>query len=194
MSREGILISMTLEELETAVGLLANRVSLLETVSDAHANQIGIIDSSTPTLEEQWFSLNIPYWNSATTFGSGPRMTLMAAPLPCRIQGVDIVMEYSSIAGAAAVPASNTNYWRLVLERGLPSGSFPDMAAKTTEITGDEAGGTIYTRKTWSFDSANWNDDRDLDKGDLLCLLWQATGNPTDIRLPMTVTVRFSPR
>lgn len=183
---------MTPEELEVAVGLLANRVTTLEVRAEANDDRVSLVEDSTPILEELWFSTTIPYWNGGTVFSSGPRMTLMAAPLPCRILGVDLAIEYSTIAGSAAVPASNTNYWRLVLERGLPSGAFPDMAAKTTEATGDEAGGTIYTRKTWSFDSANWNADRDLNKGDLLCLLWQAVGNPADIRLPMTVTVRYA--
>jgi hypothetical protein len=171
---------MTLEELEAAVLALTGRVAAVE--------------SSTPTHEELMFSMNIPSWNGVTVFGSGPRMTLFCAPGPVRILGLDIVLEYSSIAGAAAVVSSNTNYWRLVLERGVPSGAFPDMAAKTTQIGGAEAGGAIFTRKTWSFDSANWNADRDLSKGDLLCLLWQAVGNPTDIRLPMTATVRYAPR
>jgi hypothetical protein len=171
---------MTLEEMEVALGLLTDRVSALEV--------------STPTVEELMFSTTIPEWNGLTVFSSGPRMTLFCAPGPVQILGVDISIEYSTISGAAAIVSSNVNYWRLVLERGLPSGSFPDMAAKTTQISGAEAGGAIYTRKTWSFDSANWNEDRDLDKGDLLCLLWQKFGDPTDVRLPMTVTVRYAPR
>jgi hypothetical protein len=170
---------MTLEELEEAVGLLAGRVTTLET--------------STPTLEEQLFSTVITTWNGSTTFTSGPRMTLMAAPFPLRVLGVDLSIEYSSLgSGQPAIVGSNTNYWRLTLERGLPTGAFPDMASKTTQLTGAEAGGEILTRKAWSFDSANWNGDRDLDKGDLLCLLWADTGNPTTVRLPMTATVRYA--
>lgn len=183
---------MTTEELEVAIGLLAGRVTDLESGESALSDRIGIVESSTPTLEETWLSLNISSWNGATTFGAGPRMTLMTAPVKCRILGFDLVLEYSTITGAAAVPASNTNYWRLVLERGKADGSFPDMAAKTTTVTGAETGGTIYTRRPFSFDSANWNSDRDLSKGDTLCLLWSAVGNPTDIRLPMTVTIRYA--
>jgi hypothetical protein len=213
---------MTLEELEaavglldgrvtslegsTAVGILADRVTALEnslTALDERTtdleDDLGLlttrmttVETSTPTLEELLFSTVIASWNGGTVFSSGLRMTLFCAPFAVRILGMDISIEYSSIAGPAAVVASDTHYWRLVLERGLPSGSFPDMAAKATKASGAEAGGTIFTRKTWSFDSADWNTDRDLDKGDLLCLLWQATGSPTDIRLPMTATVRYA--
>lgn len=172
---------MTLEELEVAVGLLAGRVSTIET--------------STPTLEEQVFSIVIPSWNGFTSIGNGCRMTLVAAPFPCRVQGLDMSFDYTTqAAGQPVVPGSNTNYWRLVLERGKPDGSFPDMAAKSTQLTGAEANGTIYTRKTWSFDSANWNNDRDLAKGDLLCLTWQEIGAPIPVKLPLVATVRYSPR
>lgn len=170
---------MTLEELEAAIGLLTDRVTSLE--------------AATPTLEEQLFSTVITSWNGATTFNSGPRMTLMVAPWPVRVLSVNLSIEYTTLAsGQPAVVSSNTNYWRLTLERGLPSGSFPDIASKTTQSTGAEAGGAIYTRRDWSFDSANWSGDRDLDKGDLLCLVWGDTGNPTTVRLPMTATVRYA--
>jgi len=177
---------MTLEELELAVGLLAGRVADLEA-------EVSTLQLSTPTLEEQVFSTTIPSWNGATTFTSGPRMTLMVAPFPMRVLGVDLSIEYTTLAaGQPAVIASNTNYWRLTLERGLPSGSFPDMASKRTTVSGVEFGGAISTRKAWSFDSADWNSSRDLLKGDLLSLLWAATGTPTTVRLPMTVTVRYA--
>jgi len=170
---------MTLEELETAVGLLTGRVDTLET--------------STPTLEEQLFSTVITSWNGATTFTSGPRMTLMVAPFPIRILGCDISIEYTTLtSGQPAIVGSNTNYWRLTLERGLPTGSFPDIVSKTTQLTGAEAGGAIATRKCWSFDSGNWGADRDLAKGDLFCLLWADTGTPTAVRLPLTATVRYA--
>lgn len=172
-------MTMTNEELETALGLLAGRTTTLET--------------STPTLEELLFSTVICCWNGATTFSSALRMTLMIAPFPVRVLGLDVSAEYTTLAsGQPAVVASNTNYWRLVLERGLPDGSFPDIAAKTTQTSGAEAGGAIFTRKCWSFDSANWNADRDLDKGDLLCLNWQEFGAPTTVRLPITATVRYA--
>jgi hypothetical protein len=222
----------TLEELEIAVGLLADRVTALESATDpalselqtavtaldgrvtdaeadiallagrATAAEAGLEDVngsltalqlSTPTLEELLFSTVITTWNGATTFTSGPRMTLMVAPFPVRILGAGINIEYTTLgAGQPAIAASQTNYWRLTLERGLPSGSFPDMASKTTQSTGAEAGGAILTRKAWTFDSANWNAERDLDAGDLLCLLWAGTGTPTEVRLPMTVTVRYA--
>jgi hypothetical protein len=199
---------MTLEEMEVALGLLTDRVSAAETsittldeLTVDLEEDLGLltartsaIETSTPTNEELMFSTTIPEWNGLTVFSSGPRMTLFCAPGPVRILGVDLSIEYSTISGGVAITSSNTNYWRLVLERGLPAGSFPDMTAKTTQISGAEAGGAIYTRKTWSFDSANWNSDRDLDKGDLLCLTWQKFGDPTDVRLPMTVTVRYAPK
>jgi hypothetical protein len=191
---------MTLEELELAVGLLAGRVTTAEAALDVAGSEIDDLDEqvstlqlSTPTLEEQMFSTVIPSWNGGTTFTSGPRMTLLVAPFPMRIQAVGISIEYTTLAaGQPAVAGSNTNYWRLTLERGLPSGSFPDIVSKTTQLTGAEAGGAIATRKAWTFDSGNWNADRDLAKDDLLCLLWADTGTPTTVRLPMTVTVRYS--
>lgn len=179
-------MSMTLEELEEAVGLLAVRVAEAE-------SELSALQLSTPTLEEQLFSTVITSWNGATTFTSGPRMTLLAAPFPMRILGCDISIEYTTLgSGQPAIVGSNTNYWRLTLERGLPSGSFPDMVSKTTQLTGAEAGGAISTRKCWSFDSGNWNGDRDLAKGDLLSLLWADTGTPTPVRLPMVATVRYA--
>lgn len=177
---------MTLEELEVALGLLAGRMT------DAEADMMAV-KTATPTLEELLFSTVITLWNGSTTFTAGPRMTLMVAPFPVRVLGVDLSFEYTTLAsGQPAVVGSNTNYWRLTLERGLPSGSFPDICSKSTQISGAEANGAIFTRKAWSFDSANWNGDRDLDKGDLLCLLWADTGNPTPVRLPMTATVRYA--
>lgn len=191
---------MTLEELETALGLLAGRVTTTEAglavveseVDDLDAS-VSTLQLSTPTLEEQLFSTTIPSWNGGTTFTSGPRMTLMVAPFPVRILGADISIEYTTLAaGQPAVVASNTNYWRLTLERGLPDGSFPDMASKRTTVSGVESGGAILTRRCWSFDSADWNTNRDLAKGDLLSLLWAGIGTPTTVRLPMTVTVRYA--
>lgn len=174
---------------------LANRVLVLEEGANLLTGRVTVVENSTPVLEELWFSVGLPSWNGSNTISGATRMTLMSAPLPCQVQAVNLSFEYTTLApGQPVVPGSNTNYWRAVLERGKSDGSFPDMAAKTTQLTGAEANGSIHTRKTWSFDSTNWNADRDLAKGDLLCLNWQEVGTPTPIRLPMVATVRYAPR
>ena len=162
---------MTLEELEAAVGLLTGRVSLIET--------------STPTLEDQMFSLVIDGWSGGTTLTTPQRMTLFVAPIPVQIKSVDVSFDYGNVA------ASNTNYWRAVLEKSEVSGAFPDITAKTTQTTGAEANGPIVARRCWSFDSANWG-DADIAKGQLLTLYWQKTGTPPGLTLPMAVTVRYA--
>lgn len=200
---------MTLEELEAAVAALADRVTAVEALdqmdvlnrlvdleddSEILTGRVTTIEQSTPTLEELLSSTVICCWNGASVVSSGFRMTLMTAPFPCRILGLGLSFEYTTLAsGQPVVVGSNTNYWRAVLERGKPNGSFPDMAAKSTQLTGAETNGPILTRRTWSFDSANWNGDRDLNKDDLLCLNWQETGSPTPLRFPMVATVRYAP-
>lgn len=162
---------MTLEELEVAFGLLAGRVSQTEV--------------STPTLEEQMFSLVIDGWRGSSSIISPQRMTLLVAPIPVRILSVGLSFDYGGVA------ASNTNYWRGVLEKSEVGGAFPDITAKTTQSTGAEANGPIIARRAWTFDSGNWG-DADIAKDQLLTLYWQEIGTPPAITLPMTVTVRYA--
>jgi hypothetical protein len=164
-------MGMTLEEMEAALGLVAGRVTQLEV--------------STPTLEEQIFSLVIDGWQGASTLTSPQRMTLMVAPWPIRVLSVGISFDYAN------VPASNTNYWRAVLEKSEVGGAFPDITAKSTQSTGAEANGAIVARRSWTFDSGNWG-NADIAKGQLLSLYWQETGAPTGLKLPMAVTVGYA--
>jgi hypothetical protein len=165
------MIGMTLEELEAAVAALTARVAQIEV--------------STPTLEEQMFSLVIDDWSGNTTLTSPQRMTLMVAPWPVRILSVDLSFDYGNVT------ASNTNYWRAVLEKSEVGGAFPDITAKSTQATGGEANGSIIARRCWSFDSANWG-NADIAKGQLLSLYWQEVGVPPALKLPMAVTVRYA--
>lgn len=198
------MICMTPEELELALAALTNRVSAVEVSTSTFENllsgrmtdleedadllvdRIAQVEISTPTLEEQMLSLVIDDWQSAVMVTSPQRMTLLVTPIPVRIISVALAFDYANVA------ASNTNYWRAVLERSSGNGSFPDIAVKSTQSTGGEANGAIVARRAWTFDSANWNADRDLAKNDILCLNWQEFGTPPGLKLPMTVTVRYA--
>lgn len=184
---------MTLEELETAVGLLAGRVTNVESASVNLSSAVGLLadrttllENSTPTLEELLFSTTISSWNGSTDVTAATRFTLMVAPGPIEVLGVDFSFDYWSLA------SSSTAYWTATLEKGTGPAGFPDIANRDTQTTGGNANGPIVARQSWNFDAAAWG-SANLAKGDLFCVTWGKTGSPAALHLPMTATVRYRP-
>lgn len=153
---------------------------------DELAAQVAALQESVPTLEDLLFSTTIPSWGSTTpacTLTASTRLTLMVAPMPVRILSVALSPEYQTLA------ASDTAYWTAALERGS-GGSFPDLAVRSTQATGPNAGGGLAQRAPWTFDAAAWA-GADLAAGDLLTVNWYPTGGVAALQLPQTYTVRY---
>jgi len=144
------------------------------------------LQDSTPSLEELIFSVGIQSWNGLQDLTGATRFTIMAAPVALRVLSVDLAFEYWTL------PASTTDYWTVVLEKGTSPAGFPDIAVRNTRPSGADANGGINDREVWNFDAANWG-NADLAKGELLCLNWGKTGAPAAIHLPMIATVRYRP-
>ena len=147
------------------------------------------VQQTTPILEELCFSFGIQSWvdgNGAVTRSPlNHRVTIGVAPMAMRIISASVSFEYWTCA------PSDTNYWEISLEKG--SGvSFPNIAYKTTQITGGNAGGGILPRTAWTLDSANWG-DADMAKGQLLAVNLARVGNPPTIAYPAVWTVRYRP-
>lgn len=150
------------------------------------AAELEMVKSSTPTLEEQFFSTVIPCWNNGIDrLPEATAMTLAVAPWPMRILSVAISWEYWNLT------ASDTAYWKGELNRGTGPGGFTPFAAKTTQNTGGLAGGGIAARRAWTFDSANWGTAADLAAGDLLRITWTPYGGVAALDLPLTATVGY---
>ena len=145
------------------------------------------MQSVTPVVEELMVSTVITSWGGFIDLTTAQRMTIMVAPIPVRVLSVDIGFDYWNL------PASSTDYWTAVLEKGTNPAGFPDIATRATQNTGANANGPIVARTSWNFDAAEWNEDADMAKGELLCLLWSKTGSPAALHLPMTVTTRYRP-
>ena len=141
-----------------------------------------------PSLEDLLFSATIPCWNNgADKIAAATAMTLLVAPIPVRILSVSLSFEYWNLA------ASDSAYWKMTLNKGDGPGGFADIATKTTQATGANAGGAITARKAWPLDSANWG-PADLAAGDLLRMTVSPVGSPaSDFDLPFTATVRYRP-
>ncbi|GAA3228865.1 hypothetical protein [Actinocorallia longicatena] len=150
------------------------------------AAQIAVLREQIPTLEDLLFSVGIQTWDGGPSVAEGTRFTLMAAPFPLRVLSVAVSFEYFSLA------ASDTVYWKGVLEKGTGPEGFPDIAARTTRPTGADANGPITARVPWTWDAAAWS-DADLAKGQLLTVNWTPVGRPAALRLPALYTVRYRP-
>lgn len=147
------------------------------------------VKQTTPILEELCFSFGIQSWvdgNGAVTRSPlNHRATIFIAPMACRILSASVSFEYWTCA------ANDTNFWEFSLEKG--SGvSFPNIAYKTTQITGTNANGGILPRTAWTMDSANWG-NADMAKGQLLAVNLARVGTPPTIAYPAAWTVRYRP-
>ncbi len=147
------------------------------------------LQTTTPTLEEQWFSHGVQGWVDANGLINrsvgGHRSTIMVAPVACRVLSAVVSFEYFGC------PESDTAYWSLGLQKGSGT-SFTDITTKSTQITGANANGEITPRTAWSFDSGNWG-NADLAAGQLLVVNFTRVGSAPNILYPATYTVRYRP-
>jgi hypothetical protein len=139
-----------------------------------------------PTLEGLMTNTAIQSWNGYTDITTNTRYTLMIAPIPIRILSVAVSFEYWTIAG------SDTSYWTGIIEHGTQAGGFPDMATRTTQLTGANANNGITQRTPWTWDAAEWG-TTDLSAGELLTVNWYATGTPAPepLHFPALYTIRY---
>jgi hypothetical protein len=156
----------------------------LTTIEDLAAD-LETVKASTPTLEEQLFSQMVPCWNNgADRLTGGNAMTFLVAPIPLRILSISMSFEYWNIA------ASNSNYWTLSARKGSNTSGWATFAERSTQSTGGNANGPVASRTPWTFDGATWG-NADLQAGDLLRMDFVPTGNPADLDMPFTITVRY---
>jgi hypothetical protein len=137
-----------------------------------------------PTLEGLMCNTAYASWNGAVDVSTSARYTLMVAPIPIRILSVAVSFEYWTLAG------SDTSYWTGSIEHGTNAAGFPDMAVKTTQLTGALANNGITQRTPWTWDSAVWG-TTDLAAGELLTVNWAPTGSPDALHLPKCYTIRY---
>lgn len=155
------------------------------TTIDDLAAELEAVKASTPTLEELLFSQMVPCWNNgADRLYSGNAMTFLVAPIPLRILSISMSFEYWSIA------ASDSNYWTLSARKGSNATVWETFAERSTRNTGGTANGGVTGRTPWTFDGAVWG-DADFAAGDLLRMDFVPTGNPADLDMPFTITVRY---
>jgi hypothetical protein len=156
---------MTLEELEAAFLQFRDQV---------------------PTLEGLMTNTAIQSWNGYTDITTNTRYTLMAPLIPVRILGVAVSFEYWTQAG------SDTSFWTGAIEHGTNATGFPDMAVKTTQLTGALANGGITQRTPWTWDAESWT-TTDVAAGELLTVNWYAAGAPAPsaLHFPALYTIRY---
>lgn len=152
------------------------------------AADVTALREQVPTLEDLLLSTVVPCWNNGLDKVSGATaFTLLVAPIPMRILSVALSFEYWSL------PASDTNYWSVELNRGDAIKGYTAIATRTTQTTGANANGAITARKAWTFDAAAWA-SADLAAGDLLRMTAAPGGSPaSDFDMPFTATIRYRP-
>lgn len=154
------------------------------TPEDVQAN-LDALKDQIPTLEEQLFSTCLSTWNGDEYLNYDFIATIMAAPIRMRILSMSLVWDYFNLA------ANDTNYWRIRLKKGFNGSTYTYLAARSTQKTGAESNGDIKARVAWTFDAAAWT-TVDLVPGDLLQLHCTQGGIPTQMRMPLTATVRYA--
>jgi len=146
--------------------------------TDELATELDTLKTQVPTIEELFFSQTHISWASSSTSGSTPnsgisgstRFTLAAFNKPVRVLGMAVSFDYWNMAG------SDTNYWTCSLERGNDAIGFPDMAIRSTRLTGTDANGGITRRTPWTFDAAAWNTNADIAAGEILLHVFGVCG------------------
>lgn len=155
--------------------------------ADEVAADLAAFKEQVPTLEEQLCSMTVPCWNNGVDkISTATAMTLLVAPIPLRVLSCGLSFEYWNLA------ASDSAYWAMTLNRGDAAAGYLDVARRTTQNTGGDAGGGIVARTPWTFDGANWA-NADLAAGDLLRLTVSPAGSPAAFDMPFTATIRYRP-
>lgn len=146
--------------------------------------------AAVPTLEEQLTSTIVSCWKGTSDqpidlVPWGYSATLLVAPINLSVLSVGLSFEYWSL------PASDSAYWAASLLIGTSVAGFATAATRTTQNTGATANGGITARSPWTFNSAPgspWT----VPAGQLLLINWNPTGSPIQMKLPVTVTVRYA--
>lgn len=158
----------------------------MTTIEELEA-RLAVVETSTPTLEEQLFSMLVPCWNGLQDkISTANAMTFLAAPIPLRVLSIALSWEYWNLA------ASDANFWTMTARKGSNVTTWADIAKRSTQNTGANAGGPVVARKAWTFDAAAWG-DADLATGDLLRIDFAPTGSVAALDMPFTATIRYRP-
>lgn len=152
---------------------------------DVQAN-LDALKTQVPTLEEQMFSTCLATWNGDQYINYSFIASLMVAPMAMRVLSMSLVWDYYSQA------ASDASYWKLTLRKGDNADGYKDIATRATTATGQYSNGGVISRQAWTFDAAAWG-NADLSKDDLLQVYFWREGTPTDMRMPLTATIRYMP-
>jgi hypothetical protein len=133
--------------------------------------------AETPTLEELERVVVLGTASASTTARLG------VVSMDQRIGGL-------TVGFAAAVAASDINFWTVGLYRFRAGASALLLTSRTTRTTGGEA---ILADQGWHFDAAQWLETaRHVRKGDVLALVLTKTGTPADLA-SISVAIRYEP-
>lgn len=155
------------------------------TPEDVQTN-LDTLKTQVPTIEEQIFSTCLATWNGDQMLSYSFIASIMVAPIAMRILSVGLVWDYFNQG------VSDADYWKVTIRKGDNASGYADVATRATTNTGEISNGPIVARKAWTFDAAAWN-DASLQPGNLLQLYFWRQGAPTDMRMPLTATVRYMP-
>ena len=133
----------------------------------------------TPTVEELICSVLLRDF-SATS--SNP---IFVAPFPLKVISASLIVWGSSVV------TSDTNYWKLYIDKAAAiGGATTEIAFKHTKVTGGTA---IVTRVDWNYNTVSWDaTEATFATGDVLQFVAYKTGAPTTLTTPL-LTVRYSP-
>lgn len=130
-------------------------------------------------------------WYAGGSYGelSSGDFVIMAAPRDMQINGVSMVWDDSS--GWPGITANDTNYVKFTITKKTAAGDVY-MAWRTTQITGQDANGSIVNEQDWNFDGAVWQ-DRTINKGEILKIQISRGGTnpPGDISMEWSVAFRY---
>lgn len=173
---------MTPEDVQANVDALAAQVSTI-------AADLATTKSQIPTLEELIFEASLARFNGADQITGSPAWSFFYAPIKCRVLSVACFWEYLTIGG------SDTNYWRLTLQKGSDVAGWVDVAQRSTQNNGAIANGGINNREPWTFDSAAWS-DATLQAGQAMRVAFSPIGNigtTNPITFPLLLSGRYTP-
>lgn len=95
--------------------------------------------------------------------------TVYLAPIPLAQRVASMLL-----ASTTSIAASDTDYWTVKLVR-IRAGSSNTLVVKHTRSSGGEA---VTAGQAWTFDLSVWSNVRYVEAGDILALVFTATGVP----------------
>lgn len=160
--------------------VVAGGVTTAEAYTDA---QVAALQAQSASIEDLFVTTEvIAFGVSQGSFAMS--RPVFVAPFPLTVTSVQV------IAWAAAIAASDTNYWTVEARFFNASSADITFATKSTKVTGGEG---FTLRRPWTFNAVTFTAGKTCAAGDVFNVAFTPSGTAPTIAGVMLVTVGYRP-